>query len=667
MDRASNLLQTVLFCAILAAVPIFWSFHIGVQTEADFLEFDQRPRSVATSPGWDRDQLRNYFSSLERHVSDRLPFREQLLGAQVRLNLLFGKLLNPGVLVLGKDGWLFFGNSVGRGIDQHRGLLQLDQRGLSEFEKYFTEVQMAAKEAGIPFVLAIAPDKHSVYPEFLPDGLSKKGISPADQVMANPVGFEILDLRPVLIDAKASSPYPLYYKTDSHWNELGAYLGYRAIMERLPGSAPVDARMEDFMSIPDPGKRDLAIKVGGNVKFEDSLTYIRRNFLPGTLDVENLRNGTLSTLPAVDMIRVSQFPSLQVTNRQNTGTILLIGDSFLENISRYFNNTFGTVVYQSYADAGSFGISTLLDTFHPQAVVFLVVERNLILPVSRFITPAESHRIAVSGQPATRRFVIPNSALIAESRFVRGIEEVSVDNEGVHFITQGSDAYFHLPSVPPMPEGATATIELTLPEGRLVQLFYQTTDNPDFTEGNSVKEALPAGRHLVTWPINAPLNGIFRLDPGNGPGNYCIHKVEISPSISSKAHSHSPAFMFANQKLLAESSLVRGIDNIRQENGTLCFSSTGDDPYFHLPSAPPMPEGATMVVELTLPAERMVQLFYQTTNNPEFSEENSIATPLPAGRHVIEWPLRTSLNGVFRLDPGNGPGEYRIHRIEIRP
>ena len=667
MERASNFLYTVLFCGMLAAVPVFWVLGIGVQTEEAFLKFDQRPRCEAAKFDWDRTRLREYFSLLERFVSDRLPFRDRLLGAKARVNLAFGKLLNPGVVVLGKEGWLFFGNSVGRGIDQYRGLLTLDGCGLSEIQNYFTEIQRTAAQAGIPLVIAIAPDKHSIYPEFLPDGLSRKGYSPADQIMAGPLGAQILDLRPVLLDAKATSPHPLYYKTDSHWNEFGAYLSYRAIMERLPGFAPVEPGVGDFLPLEVIGKGDLAVKVGGDLEFPDSLTHIRRNFFRGSLQVENLRNGTVSALPAIEMVRVSEFPSLKISSPRHSGTILLIGDSFLENISRFFNNSFGTVVYQSYGDFGEFGLSTLIERFRPQAVVFLMVERNLNLPVTRFIPAAGSCAIIAKNKSAPGGFVIPNSKLIAESSLVRGIEKVRLENDGVRFTALESDPYFHLPPVPPLPAGATVSIELTLPGERLVQLFYQTIEKPEFTEANSVTKILPAGRHLIQWPIEAPLNGSFRLDPGNGPGDYQIQKVEILPSDSSKTLGTAPAFAFANDKLLAESSLVRGIENIRLQDGALRFTSTGDDPYFHLPLVPPIPGGATVSIELTVPAERMVQLFYQTESAPQITEEQSVQASVTPGRHTLEWRLDRPLNGIFRLDPGNGPGEYEIHKIEIRP
>jgi hypothetical protein len=291
----------------------------------------------------------------------------------------------------------------------------------------------------------------------------------------------------------------------------------------------VEPGVGDFLSPLVVGKGDLAVKVGGNLEFPDSLTHIRRDFFRGSLQVENLRNGTLSAIPAVQMVRVSQFPSLKVSSPLDTGTILLIGDSFLENISRFFNNSFGTVVYQSYADFGEFGLSTLIERFRPQAVVFLMVERNLILPVTRFIPAAGPSGIVAKSESAPSGFVIPNSKLIAESSLVRGIEEVRLENDGVRFTAPESDPYFHLPPVPSLPAGATVSIELTVPAERMVQLFYQTESAPQITEEQSVKAFVSAGRQTLEWRIDRPLNGIFRLDPGNGPGEYAIHNIEIRP------------------------------------------------------------------------------------------------------------------------------------------
>jgi alginate O-acetyltransferase complex protein AlgJ len=674
MERLINSIYITLFCGVLAIVPLFFALGICVQSTEDFLQFDQRPRSELAQPGSGREALKNHFASFERFLCDRLPFREDLLKLRAKINLRFGKLLNSEVVVLGKDGWLFFGNAVGRGIDQYRGLVPMDSTQLDDFQKYFGDIHRQLEKAGIPFFVVIAPDKHTIYPEFLPNHLSKKGISPSDQIMARPMDFGILDLRPILLGQKKQTSIPLYFKTDSHWNEYGAYLAYRSIMAKLAGVAPVEAKEQDFIRLPVTGRGDLSVKVGAAVSFPDSYTHIRRDFFPGTLEVENLLDGSLTQQPRVDMTRVSQFHSLKVSNSEKPGSLLVLGDSFSDKISRFFNNTFGRITYQHYMEFGDSNISQLVAEFQPQAVVFLMVERCLIRPISKFIplsgvmdsknTAQTSSTASIKINSAPSSMIISNDRLFSESSLVRGIENIRMEQGGVTFTSTGDDPYFQLPLVPPMPEGATVVIEFTLPAERLVQLFYQTTEKPEFTEENSVTRILPTGRHLVEWPIKGALNGAFRFDPGNGPGDYQIQKVEILPASFIQT---APPFVFSNDKLIAESSLVREIANVRLEEGVLCFTSTGDDPYFHLPVAPPMPDGATVAIELTLPAERLVQLFYQTTGKPEFTGEQSVPKILPAGRHVIEWSIKATLNGAFRLDPGNGPGEYRIHKVEIRP
>ena len=54
MERLANFSYTILFCGILAVVPVFYFLGIGVQSPAAFKEFDQRPRSQPAALAWDR-------------------------------------------------------------------------------------------------------------------------------------------------------------------------------------------------------------------------------------------------------------------------------------------------------------------------------------------------------------------------------------------------------------------------------------------------------------------------------------------------------------------------------------------------------------------------------------------------------------------------------------
>ena len=100
---------------------------------------------------------------------------------------------------------------------------------------------------GIAYVVAIVPEKFTIYPEHLPTWITKgSGPTPYDrlaQAMARHPDVAFVDLRPALRAAKAREL--VYYKTDSHWNYNGAVAGYEALMaavqKALPGRVAVIA------------------------------------------------------------------------------------------------------------------------------------------------------------------------------------------------------------------------------------------------------------------------------------------------------------------------------------------------------------------------------------------------------------------------------------------
>ena len=113
----------------------------------------------------------------------------------------------------------------------------------------------------------IPPIKSTIYPELMPRGYNRlNNASLVDQFMAHMKAnsnLTIIDLRGPLMDEKAR--HQIYYRTDTHWNNRGAYVGYREIMnvlcqwlpqlETIPSSA-----FEDFQ-YSEPG-RDLALHSG---------------------------------------------------------------------------------------------------------------------------------------------------------------------------------------------------------------------------------------------------------------------------------------------------------------------------------------------------------------------------------------------------------------------
>lgn len=143
-------------------------------------------------------------------------------------------------VVVGRSGWLFYNvQNEGSNFRDYYGLDALSGSQLESIRKNIESMRARMASLGIHMVFLIAPSKQSVYEEYLPPRVaSMKGrLHRVDQIAEvwgeNDRAASFLDLRPVLISAKKEWSHPLYLKTDSHWNNLGAFIAYGEIMKNV--------------------------------------------------------------------------------------------------------------------------------------------------------------------------------------------------------------------------------------------------------------------------------------------------------------------------------------------------------------------------------------------------------------------------------------------------
>lgn len=91
----------------------------------------------------------------------------------------------------------------------------------------------------IHLAFMIAPDKHSIYPEYLPWHLQQRrgGTSRIDTLIealradSRTHDLHIVDPRPELLRHKGDAE--LFYRADTHWNNLGALAAYQALVQQM--------------------------------------------------------------------------------------------------------------------------------------------------------------------------------------------------------------------------------------------------------------------------------------------------------------------------------------------------------------------------------------------------------------------------------------------------
>jgi hypothetical protein len=195
-----------------------------------------RPRSFA--------DLKKFFADWETYFNDHFGCRKTLVNWHNRLKWQFFQDKNANNVLVGTGGWIYM--SEKRMVDHFRGTLQLTEPELQGWQKLLERRRDWLAARGIKYIFVLAPDKHSVYPEFLPAWLKDLGgRTKADQFfdyMKAHSTVEVFDPRPLLRAAKKTAP--VYLQTDTHWNQLGAFLACEEVIRRLgqnqlPGLTPI--------------------------------------------------------------------------------------------------------------------------------------------------------------------------------------------------------------------------------------------------------------------------------------------------------------------------------------------------------------------------------------------------------------------------------------------
>lgn len=163
-------------------------------------------------------------------------------------------------IVEGRNGRLFLGRYPGFDIRRFLAPDPLSQSLLTRWRLKLETRARRLKSIGIPYVLLIAPDAHSVHAEELPDTLPRPH-RPVGQIFAEAMG-EIDNLKiiyPLQELRSAGGGLDVYKKNDSHWSAYGAFLAYRAMLDALPAGLPIrrlNARHVSFKLKPSFGDFD---------------------------------------------------------------------------------------------------------------------------------------------------------------------------------------------------------------------------------------------------------------------------------------------------------------------------------------------------------------------------------------------------------------------------
>lgn len=374
-----------------------------------------------------------YLSQLQDYGADNFYLRQEMITAWSVLN---ARALSSSItedVILGKDGWLYFGDT----LPDYAGLRPMDQRELFSAARNLSLISEYCESQGARFLFTVAPNKNSLYPEHMPGLTASRELHDAERLAAelsrDGVNVRYLDCFSLFRGQEET----LYFKTDSHWNSKGAALAADEINRALGRSSryfdgpftPEDVHKGDLYDMLYPAGDGLEADqvYGGTLNFEYDAP------------IRSAENLTI------------------MTHGSGEDSLLMFRDSFGNLLYPYLADSFDAALFSRSMPCRL----DLLPQREADCVVVELVERNIRYLIQR-----------VPVMPAPRR----DCAELPE---------------------QGFDAGFQVEPTDALPGYALATAVLPFPASSDAPVFVLTEDGGAYEafllEGGGIGLYLPEG------------------------------------------------------------------------------------------------------------------------------------------------------------------------------
>jgi alginate O-acetyltransferase complex protein AlgJ len=321
---------------------------------------------------------------------DRNAFKQGALFNADGVSSLFAKVIYPlGIsqdsrVLIGHNNWLYLDSEYREKRAQvsdtgsSQNLALRIGAALEQWNAFFLAHHIPV------FEILIAPNKASIYPEFLPAWASPRTSLFKQGLIPEPARTLYFDPSQYLIQEKPKHSSPLYYQTDTHWNALGAGLAFQAFANQVGKRAPEirwpSAQTVDLLNNPSRPGGDLANLLRLSNTLSDHSPTLRGPSTPvGTVrldyDTQTIRyQGGNPPFASTDK------PTLiQSTGALNHKKVLWLSDSFGTELTPMMTMTFDQILFMHWDEGIRPGgrLAELVTKWKPDYVFFTVAERSL--------------------------------------------------------------------------------------------------------------------------------------------------------------------------------------------------------------------------------------------------------------------------------------------------
>jgi len=297
----------------------------------EYLEFEKR-KPIEFSYVIERGLFnKEFFRNFEIWFEDNFFLRKQIIKAHSKISRnLFGEAPSDNVII-GNDGWLFYKSDEAFECFVNSNLLTESEiiNYKNKVENFIEFCQIQNKD----FYFMVIPNKSTVYSEFMPSSIVKLNQkSRLEQISEVLPGSNFLNTTEFLLQNKNAEL--LFYKNDTHWNNLGAFIGFYKFIDKFFPELKKQYSNLDLKSILKEEieifrKGDLDLMMGID-KEQKTIDY-KINFINNEYTITKINEK-------------KHFYTVSKAN--NELKVLIYRDSFFEPLVPLFSSFFNKVEYK---------------------------------------------------------------------------------------------------------------------------------------------------------------------------------------------------------------------------------------------------------------------------------------------------------------------------------
>lgn len=337
----------VVLCLLFCIVPsVGMSFG---QTEVT-----TENRTLASLPEWKKGNEWNqdYFEEFGGYFEDHFAFRNAFVAADSIIQSEVFRVSNVDTVIVGEEGWLYYYAT----LSDYKGENLMSERALYNAAHNMQLMQDFVNRQGGEFYLTIAPNKNSLYGEYMPYYVAEKVSSEKNIVswvpMLKELGVSYVDL----FELFENEEEILYMERDSHWNNKGAVAAYNKILEAA------GKEHQTYQTVPVTRRKDaygdlnrMVYPYGGKPEWDYQYNYDwAYRYVTDTQSVEDAW--------------------IETENEGKEGSLLMFRDSFGNTLLPFFAEEYGSAVFSK---AIPYTVEPAMKERQTNTVIVECVERNL--------------------------------------------------------------------------------------------------------------------------------------------------------------------------------------------------------------------------------------------------------------------------------------------------